>query len=127
MTSYHDELEALATSIGSDGCTHALQVRVECCWEHDWAYVTGTTPRGEPLTKAQADQRFRDCLCAHSPLRWLSPWAWVRWLAVSRFGHGNWTKPRVMQTQSAMGTATILATAKAARAAILEEGHAHLR
>ena len=90
MASYHDELAALAQSIGSDGCTHALQVKVECCWEHDWAYVTGTTPRGVPCTKAQADQRFRDCCAAHSPLRRFSPWAWVRWTAVSLFGRGVW-------------------------------------
>jgi hypothetical protein len=122
MASYHDELEALAQSIGSDGCTHALQVHVECCWEHDWAYVTGTTPRGVPCTKAQADQRFRDCCAAHSPLRRFSPWAWLRWLAVSRFGRGNWTKatmaPRLYRPVMA---STALAQAQAARDAIVEE------
>ena len=60
MSSYHDELKALAESIGSDGCTHALEIDVECCWEHDYTYVTGKTPRGVRFTKAQADLRFRD-------------------------------------------------------------------
>lgn len=88
MSSYHDQLKALAESIDSDGCTQGTDVHIECCWEHDWAYVTGTTPRGVPTTKAEADRRFRDCNQAHSSLRWLSPMAWWRWTAVHLFGGG---------------------------------------
>lgn len=86
MSSYHDELQALATSIGSDGCTHAAEFYQDCCLEHDVAYALGITPRGVPITKAQADRRFRDCNAAHSPLRFLSPLAWLRWSAVHWFG-----------------------------------------
>lgn len=92
MASYHDQLKSLAESIGSDGCTNAAQWYQECCWEHDWAYVTGTTPRGVFVTKEQADQRFRDCLQAHSSFRWLSPLSWWRFLAVRKFGKGLWSK-----------------------------------
>jgi hypothetical protein len=99
MSSYHDELAALAASIGSDGCTKGMQVHVDCCWEHDWSYVTGSTPRGVPTTKAQADRRFRDCNQAHSPLRWLSPWAWLRWTAVHVFGGG----PKVLTPVTVRG------------------------
>lgn len=100
MASYEEFLEQWAAEHGSDGCTHASDrlARV-CCLEHDFAYVHGFTVRGVLITKWQADQRFRDCCAAHSPLRWLSPWAWLRWLAVSRFGHGIWKPPLgVLQT-----------------------------
>ena len=92
MSSYRDALEAWAIANGSDGCTtpstQAFQV---CCWEHDHAYVTGQTLRGVRVTKAEADQRFRDCIQAHSSLRWLSPLSWWRWLAVHWYGRGVWT------------------------------------
>lgn len=97
MTSYHDELKALAESIGSDGCTHALQIDVECCWEHDYTYVTGKTPRGILKTKEQADQRFRDCIQSKSFLRKLSPMSAWRWIAVSLFGEGIWSKKELPQ------------------------------
>ena len=87
MSSYHDELQALAAAIGSDGCTGVPEFYQDCCLEHDIAYALGTTPRGVPTTKAQADRRFRDCNQAHSPLRFLSPLAWWRWTAVHLFGH----------------------------------------
>jgi hypothetical protein len=34
-----------AQKAGSDGCTHALEIRVKCCWEHDLAYFYGRDPR----------------------------------------------------------------------------------
>jgi hypothetical protein len=103
VSSYHDELQALAIAIGSDGCTHASDLAVECCWEHDWSYVTGMTPRGVAVTKAQADERFRDCLQAHSTCRWLSPLAWWRWLAVREFGRGIWARrPPTTETLSGL-------------------------
>lgn len=91
MASYAEEVKALAESLGSDGCSApALQVYVTCCHVHDIGYALGVSPRGVPITKAQADQRFRDCLQAHSSLRWLSPLSWWRWVAVRQFGHGIW-------------------------------------
>lgn len=93
MASYHDQLQALAESIGSDGCTHGLEICIECCWEHDWTYVTGMTPRGVVVSKEYADKRFRDCIQAHTSLRWLNPLSWWRYVAVVKFGHGIWGKP----------------------------------
>ena len=92
MPSYHDQLKTLAQSIGSDGCTNAAEWYQECCWEHDWTYVTGMTPRGVSITKAEADQRFRDCLQRHSSFLWLSPMSWWRYLAVRKFGRGNFDR-----------------------------------
>lgn len=123
MTSYHDELAALAKAIGSDGCTHAADWYVECCWEHDASYRRGVTLRGVPITKAHADQRFRDCIQANSGLRFLNPLSWWRWAAVSWFGRGIWATqtPQRLLTQSPPATAAILQDAKAARLAILRE------
>lgn len=90
MNSYHDQLERLAKSIGSDGCTKSFNIKVECCWEHDWTYVTGMTPQGRIVNKEYADRRFRDCLQAHMSFRWLSPLSWWRYLAVMKFGNGIW-------------------------------------
>lgn len=92
MASYHDQLKALAESIGSDGCTKALDICIECCWEHDWTYVTGMTPQGVSVTKEYADRRFRDCIQAHRSLRWFSPISWIRYGFVKRLGRGIWGK-----------------------------------
>lgn len=128
MPSYHDELKALAESIGSDGCSGpALQVHVECCWCHDLAYATAKTPRGVPITKAQADQQFRDCLQAHSSLRWLSPLSWWRWLAVRQFGHGIWKRPLPVPVRPLYWATwdEALVEARNARAQIMEEHAQH--
>src|SRR5688572_320854 len=91
MASYEDELRAWAHTVGSDGCsTPALEFFQVCCWAHDFAYVNGKTIRGQVVSKAQADQQFRDCIQRHSTLRWLSPMSWWRWWAVRRFGRGVW-------------------------------------
>lgn len=130
MPSYEEQLRELAKSIGSDGCTHALQVHQVCCWEHDWAYVTGTTPRGVATTKAEADARFRRCLQLRSPFRKYSPLSWWRWLAVKWFGRGHFDKPiQVPRKQafmaalvaSAESTSAALAEARARRLAIVDE------
>lgn len=92
MASYHDQLKALAESIGSDGCSHVIDICIECCWEHDWTYRTGMTPRGVAANKEYADMRFRDCIQAHMSLRWFSPISWIRWIAVVKFGKGIWNK-----------------------------------
>ena len=94
MASYREELEAWGKTVGSDGCSSpALQLFYLCCLEHDFAYVHATTFRGVPVTKAQADQRFRDCIQRHSTFRWLSPMSWWRYWAVRKFGRGVWKTP----------------------------------
>lgn len=90
MSSYYNQLKELAESIGSDGCTGVLDIHVECCWEHDWTYVTGMTPQGVSVTKEYADMRFRDCIQAHVSLRWLSPRSWIRYVGVVVLGSGIW-------------------------------------
>lgn len=99
MASYKEELKALAESIGSDGCTGVADICIECCWEHDWTYVTGMTPRGVVVTKEYADRRFRDCIQARMRLRWYSPFSWIRYIGVKKLGKGVWSKP-VVKVQS---------------------------
>lgn len=125
--SYYDQVKAIAESIGSDGCTRpALQIHVVCCWEHDIAYVTGKTPRGVPISRAGADQRFRDCNRAHSPLKWLSPLAMLRYFAVSRFGgrHYRYKGGDVVASltgQALINAAAAIGDARDARVRILLE------
>lgn len=60
--SYEDQVRALAESVGSTGSDCVYTCHQVCCHEHDWAYVTRTTPQGVPTSKAEADERFRQCL-----------------------------------------------------------------
>lgn len=124
MPSYHDQLALLAKSIGSDGCTHGMDICIECCWEHDWTYVTGLTPQGRVVDKEYADRRFRDCLQAHMSLRWLNPLSWWRYLAVVKFGHGIWGR-RPVEVQrfytNYSSTKTLLNDAQSARLRIFHD------
>jgi hypothetical protein len=83
---YWERVRDKAGEIGSDGCTGAGAVFRDCCFEHDIHYRTGRTLDGQPITKAQADDRFRACMQARSVLGWWSPMAWIRWSAVRLFG-----------------------------------------
>jgi hypothetical protein len=73
---------------GSDGCTHALEIHVKCCYEHDFAYRFGIDPiahfnwKTKQMTIKEVDARFRRCNQCESPLKKLSPMSWWRWAAV---------------------------------------------
>jgi hypothetical protein len=76
-----------AQSVGSNGCTGVPDFYGSCCDVHDYAYRTGRSWRdGAPVTRAQADAAFRDCIQSRSALGRLSPIAWVRWGAVRLLG-----------------------------------------
>ena len=125
MASYAEQLRAWAVAAGSDGCTGVPDFFVVCCHEHDHVYQTGETLRGVPQTKAEGDQRFRDCVQRHSPLRELSPLSWVRWVGVRVLGRGIWARrPRPSlaprEPLGVMDTST-LTEAQTARLAMLEE------
>lgn len=86
MSSYADDVKAKALELGSDGCTGVPDVYLHCCYEHDIHCKTHHTMRGVPISSAEAAQRFRDCIQAHSSFRWLNPLSWWRWFGVRRFG-----------------------------------------
>jgi hypothetical protein len=95
-----------AALIGSDACSAVLGIKVECCYEHDLSYRTGRDPRNaylcfrsgvlypwraaRPITRAEADARFRQCLMNRSFLGRYSPMAWWRWAGVRVFGGSRW-------------------------------------
>lgn len=80
----------------SDGCTHAFEINVNCCWEHDFAYTYGLDPiayfnrrTSKLIDRKEADARFRRCNQCESPLKKLSPMSWWRWAAVRMGGKGE--------------------------------------
>ena len=83
---YWDLVYAKAAELNSDGCSYVTEAFHQCCLEHDAAYRTGKTIYGKPITRAQADQRFRECMQMRSRFGKLSPMAWWRWAGVRIFG-----------------------------------------
>lgn len=76
----------------SDGCTGVKDVYVRACHEHDFhyrfAHTFAGTPEalGEPISKTEADTRFRQVMQWESPLGRFSPLSWWRWAGVATFG-----------------------------------------
>lgn len=87
---YYDRLLEIADEEGFDGCSMATGVRKECCAEHDYHYRYHRRLTGEPITKAEADLRFRACLQRRGWMGWWSPIAWARYWAVRWFGRRAW-------------------------------------
>jgi hypothetical protein len=79
---YWDLVRAKAKELNSDGCTVVADIYVDCCFEHDLAYRTGLTVYGDPITRKEADVRFRKCIQSHSKLGKFSPLSWVRYAGV---------------------------------------------
>lgn len=84
--------------VHSDGCTHALDIHVHCCWQHDYCYQTGRDPREAfkgndvKISRADSDQLFRVCNESEDPLGRFSAMAWWRWAVVrvlGRFFYGG--------------------------------------
>lgn len=76
----------------TDGCTGVKDWYVEACYEHDFHYTYRKTLWGDPLTRDEADSRFREQIQARSPFKRFSPMSWWRYLAVRRLGDGLWGK-----------------------------------
>lgn len=83
---YWRQIREIAAREGFDGCTGVTNAFRDCCLEHDHGYRHRTLLDGTPITKAQADRRFFDCMKRRSRLGALSPMAWWRYLAVRWFG-----------------------------------------
>jgi hypothetical protein len=87
---YYKRVREKAAEIGADGCTMATGAFRDCCLEHDLFYRTGKTLQGKPITRAEADERFKSCMQRNSKLGWFSPMAWLRFFAVRKFGADSW-------------------------------------
>jgi hypothetical protein len=79
---YWERVRDKAAELGTDGCTFATGAFVDCCLEHDLHWRLGTTLDGKPITKREADARFRACMQSRSRFGFFSPVAWWRWSAV---------------------------------------------
>lgn len=79
-----------ARRLSSDGCTGVPNIYVLACYDHDIAYRTHEDVFGGPLTREQADLRFKWALQHESPLGRLSPMAWWRWQGVRLAGQHAW-------------------------------------
>ena len=86
---YWEWVRWLADRLHSDGCTGVADIYKDCCLEHDISYRTGLDPRvthykgrAVPISRAEADKRFRQCMQSRSVLGKLSPVSWVRWAGV---------------------------------------------
>lgn len=104
--SYTDFIEREAAALRSDGCTLVSELFHWCCSEHDVAYRRKKDPRGayfywakgcvnywdlaKPISRREADRRFRECMQEKSHLGKGSPIAWLRWIGVRAFGSGAW-------------------------------------
>lgn len=87
---YWDEIRRTAAHIGADGCTLVSDIYLDSCLEHDIHYRWHTWIDGSPITKEEADRRFRAVIQSRSPLGRWSPVSWVRWAGVALFGQRSW-------------------------------------
>lgn len=83
---YWDLVYAKAAELSSDGCSYVTEAFHQCCLEHDIHYRTGRRLNVKPITRRQADQRFRECMQMRSRFGKFSPMAWWRWAGVRIFG-----------------------------------------
>lgn len=83
---YWQDVRTAAKNLRSDGCSWVADIHVDCCYEHDIHYRTGHRLDGTPITRREADARFRQCNMKHSQFGHLSPLAWWRWAGVRMFG-----------------------------------------
>lgn len=98
MTPYWSFIEKEATALKSDGCTLVSELFHICCLEHDCAYKLHKDPRdayryfeqgctnywdlASPISRGEADKRFRKCMQERSKLGRFSPVSWLRWVGV---------------------------------------------
>ena len=86
-----DAVRRKAMALQSDGCSGpTLPIYVQCCFQHDIAYRTHCDEHGAPITRKQADQRFRACMEHFSILGDHSLIAEWRYWAVRLFGWWAW-------------------------------------
>lgn len=79
---YTKTIKEQAKELKSDGCTGVSELYRPACLEHDIAYRTGKDPYGFPVSRREADKRFRWHMQFLSPAGTFSPVAWGRWIGV---------------------------------------------
>lgn len=79
---YWDAIVANAKGRGSDGCTLVGEHHQECCFEHDINW-SGTTLEGDPISKEEANLRFKACIQSRSIFGRFSPMSYWRFFGVT--------------------------------------------
>lgn len=87
---YWDRVRARARELGSDGCTAVPDFYLDSCLEHDIHYRTHAWLDGSPITRSQADQRFREVIQSRSWFGVASPMSWWRWAGLRLGGDAAW-------------------------------------
>lgn len=86
-----DDLKVIAEAIQTDGCTGVADFYLCACILHDYWYRTGVDLDGvTPITRAEADRRFRRIIQQRSVFGRLSPMSWWRWAGVRLLGASSW-------------------------------------
>lgn len=80
--------------VHSDGCSGVADIYIRACWEHDYHYRFGRTLSGAPISRRQADARFRQVIQELSPAGVLSPVSWWRWAGLRLAGWKAWNGHR---------------------------------
>jgi hypothetical protein len=116
---YWSWVRSEAALVDTDGCSAVLGFKVECCEEHDLAYFYARDPRiayrrwllghldywavAGPITRGEADRRFRRCHQIRSTLGRWSPMAIYRWLGVKWGAQDAWDRHRTREAEDAVG------------------------
>jgi len=87
---YREWVRYRAAKLKADGCTGVPDFYRDGCLEHDLAYRLHRDSMDLPITKAEADRRFRWYIQHHSWFGLCSPMSWWRWAAVKWFGNKAW-------------------------------------
>jgi hypothetical protein len=118
VTPYWDWIRSEAAANGTDGCTGVTAISIDCCYEHDLAYQFAKDPRdayrhsydpdvapgeqwieAKPITREEADARFRQCLSNRSAWGNWSFVALYRWAAVRWQGQRSWDRYRAAERE----------------------------
>jgi len=84
------DINLIRTLICSDGCTGVPNWYLEACIIHDFYYTMHKDFDGSPITREEADKRFRKKIQHLSPVGKFSPMSWWRWLGVKMFANKAW-------------------------------------
>lgn len=96
---YWLQIRRWAKKVKSDGCSGVPDFYRDACLEHDYHYANAKTWYGDPVTRAQADARFRKVIQWKSPFGIFSPMSWWRWAGLRLFGEAAWEAHRLKETR----------------------------
>ena len=89
------DIRRQAHALGTDGCSGpTLPLFTDCCYQHDIAYRTHSDEFGDPITRGEADARFRECIQSRDILGELSIIAHARYLVLRAVGWWHWRTHR---------------------------------